>query len=327
MNIRTSARFRESFLSSVSHKFHVIIHTPDTDSVVRIRLPLPSEFSLAEAHSPRRCKIRERMRDKPGATRRKRRRFKGWYCRSVQRGNGGVITDISFQQGDQDIKVARGNHYSDIVRSSLFRVSILLAPPPLVPFYLVSSLSLRPFPRARSISFSLFIPRCLFEYIVLSRQRKRTKNAEGRSGSLSEFLVRVAVTLSQIHFAVGEFPLVHVPGIGTRAAFQSREFLRRFLPLLPRAFFPPSSARPPTPSLLLSPPSSPSSYERLENGAAEKIREALLNGLYLICARGSSEGIRRDYSREEWKRSTGSASYRIFFSIIGKHRDASYKYI
>lgn len=76
-------------------------------------------------------------------------------------GERGVITDISFQQGDRDIKVARGNHYSDIVRSSLFRVSILLAPPPLVPLYLVSLFlfvlfhepALYPFP---SLSLAVF---------------------------------------------------------------------------------------------------------------------------------------------------------------------------
>lgn len=122
---------------------------------------------------------------------------------------------------------------------------------------------------------------------------RRAKDEE-RGGSLSEFLVRVAVTLSQIHFAVGEFPLVHVPGIGTRAAFQSREFLRRFLPLLPRAFFPPSAVAARRP-LACHPP-----VLRLENGAAEKIREALLNGLYLICVlEGPPKRIRRDYSRGE----------------------------
>lgn len=35
-------------------------------------------------------------------------------------GRRAVITDISFQRVSQDIKVARGDHYSDIVRASLF---------------------------------------------------------------------------------------------------------------------------------------------------------------------------------------------------------------
>jgi len=171
-----------------------------------------------------------------------------------------------------------------------------------------------------SLPFSIFLPLSSSSVLSFSLSRfypavfsnvslplKRVAKDRERRGSLSEFLVRVAVTLSQIHFAVGEFPLVHVPRIGTRAAFQSREFLRRFLPLLPRAFFPLSIA------VRRSPACHPRRkfYDRLENGAKERIREALLNGLYLICARGSSEGIRRDYSHEEWKRSTRSASYRI----------------
>ena len=47
-------------------------------------------------------------------------------CKRQGRGGGGgeeraVITDISFQRVSQDIKVARGDHYSDIVRvESLF---------------------------------------------------------------------------------------------------------------------------------------------------------------------------------------------------------------
>lgn len=167
------------------------------------------------------------------------------------------------------------------------------------------------------VSLSLFLYRflCMIPlYLFLSRPsipavfsnvslpfKREGKDGEG-GGSLSEFLVRVAVTLSQIHFAVGEFPLVHVPGIGTRAAFQSREFPRRFLPLLPRVFFFPAlRCRLPLPPPFPAPLPPQSSTDRLENGATEKICETLLNGLYLICARGSSEGIRRDYSHGEWK--------------------------
>lgn len=224
----------------------------------------------------------------------------------VSTGNEALSRTLAFNGGARDIKVARGNHYSDIVRSSLFRKSIFLVSSLFQSRVFSLSLPLPPLSLspALAFSFSRLYP-AVFSNVSLPLERK-TKDEE-RRGSLSEFLVRVAVTLSQIHFAVGEFPLVHVPGIGTRAAFQSREFLRRFLPLLPRAFFPPSVAVRRSPARH----SHRKFHDRLENGATERIREALLNGLYLICTRGSSEGIRRDYSRGEWKRSTKSASYRI----------------
>lgn len=60
------------------------------DNVVRIRLPLPSGFSLAEAHSPRRCKIRERMRDKLGATRK---------CRGLKDGAAGQYRGMRRYHG------------------------------------------------------------------------------------------------------------------------------------------------------------------------------------------------------------------------------------
>jgi len=168
----------------------------------------------------------------------------------VSTGERGVITDISFQRSVRDIKVAWGNHYSDIVRSSLFRESLSLS----LFLYIYFSISLSSSNRqslfiSLSLSLSAWFRSIFFSHAPIpavfsnvSLPFKREGKDGERGGSLSEFLVRVAVTLSQIHFAVGEFPLVHVPGIGTRVAFQSREFLRRFLPLLPRAFFPPSDA-------------------------------------------------------------------------------------
>jgi len=199
--------------------------------------------------------------------------FKGWCT-----GERGVITDISFQRGDRDIKVARGNHYSDIVRPEPLSLSLSL----FLRFLIASS-----------------APRLFRSVFPRAREGGRVEGG----GPLSEFLVRVAVTLSQIHSAVGEFPLVHAGGIGTRAAFQSREFPRRFLPLLPPGLF----SRPP--------PRRPSVRpdDRLENGAAGRIREALLNGLYLICARGPSEGRIPTglFARRMEARGGTSAFYRI----------------
>lgn len=91
----------------------------------------------------------------------------------VSTGEWGVITDISFQRDAQDIKVAWGNHYSDIVRSSLFRQSISLVsslfPCLFFPSFLYLSHSLLLF---RSIFFSLaLLFRCLFECIAPSQTR------------------------------------------------------------------------------------------------------------------------------------------------------------
>lgn len=106
----------------------------------------------------------------------------------VSTGEWGVITDISFQRGARDIKVARGNHYSDIVRSSLFRKSSRS-------FFLVSSLfpclfsfpflpvsPLSPLFSALSFSLSHLYP-AVFSNISLPLKRKATKD-EGRHGLL-----------------------------------------------------------------------------------------------------------------------------------------------
>lgn len=103
----------------------------------------------------------------------------------VSTGERGVITDISFQRSVRDIKVAWGNHYSDIVRSSLFRESLSLY------IYFSFSFSLSRLPITNLFS-SLFLcmiqlylflsrlySRCLFECVApfQARGRKRKKEA------------------------------------------------------------------------------------------------------------------------------------------------------
>ena len=104
----------------------------------------------------------------------------------VSTGEWGVITDISFQRDAQDIKVARGNHYSDIVRSSLFRQSIFLVssffPCLFFPSFLYFPHSLLLF---RSIFFSLaLLSRCLFECIAPSQ-------ASGEGQRKTRLLIRI----------------------------------------------------------------------------------------------------------------------------------------
>ena len=103
----------------------------------------------------------------------------------------GVIADISFQHGSQGIKVARGSHYPDIVRGSLVRLWPLS---PATPFPF-SLFALSPF----------ISPPPLASYP--SWKHSRALSCPTRN-SLSEFLACFANILSQIHFAVGEFPLV-----------------------------------------------------------------------------------------------------------------------
>ena len=139
-------------------------------------------------------------------------------------GGEAVITDISFQRVSQDIKVARGDHYSDIVRASLFPSSQASAFPASP-----SSPPSSPLPLSSSL-VGIARPRCDRE-----RKKERERGREGKEVSLSEFLVRSSVTLSQIHFAVGEFPLVHVPWKSGRGLDFNRA---NFLPLLHGSFSP-----------------------------------------------------------------------------------------
>lgn len=139
-------------------------------------------------------------------------------------GGEAVITDISFQRVSQDIKVARGDHYSDIVRASLF------------PSSQASAFPASPSSPPSSSPPSVFLSRWNRSTEVRPREEEIEREREGKEVSLSEFLVRSSVTLSQIHFAVGEFPLVHVPGNRdegwisiARISFHS--FTALFLPL------------------------------------------------------------------------------------------------
>lgn len=145
-----------------------------------------------------------------GEATRKRRRIEGMVVQQVTTGERGVITDISFQRSVRDIKVAWGNHYSDIVRSSLFRESL----PPLslshpiyikrdgrlyillslsrlaiaVSFYLSLSIAFSAWFRSVFFSLtSLSIRRCLFECVAPFRAREGWKERE-REGRL---LIRI----------------------------------------------------------------------------------------------------------------------------------------
>lgn len=156
-------------------------------------------------------------------------------------GGGAVITDISFQRVSPGYKSSLGrpllghcpreslSFFPSLCFSSLaFFPSVRHPPPSSFPLPLSSSL------------VGIARPRCDRE-----RKRERERGTEGKEVSLSEFLVRSSVTLSQIHFAVGEFPLVHVPGNRdegwisiARISFHS--FTALFLPL-PSSLHSPSS--------------------------------------------------------------------------------------
>lgn len=153
-------------------------------------------------------------------------------------GGEAVITDISFQRVSQDIKVARGDHYSDIVRASLF------------PSSQASAFPTSPSSPPSSSPPSVFLSRWNRSTEVRPREEEIEREREGGKRSL---LIRIPGPF-QRHLVANPFRSRRISTrtrpleIGTRAGFQSREFpstpSRLFFSLSPPLLLPPVQSSP-----------------------------------------------------------------------------------
>lgn len=154
-------------------------------------------------------------------------------------GGEAVITDISFQRVSQDIKVARGDHYSDIVRASLFPSSQASAFP--------ASPSSPPSSSPPSVFLSLWNRSTEVRPREEERERERERGREKKSPYQNSWSVPASPCRKSISQSANFHSYTSLE-IGTRAGFQSREFpstpSRLFFSLSPPLLLPPVQSSP-----------------------------------------------------------------------------------
>lgn len=152
-------------------------------------------------------------------------------------GEEGLLSrTLAFNGSPQDIKVAWGDHYSDIVRASLFPSSQASAFPASPSFPPSATHLRRPSP-------SLCLPLSLESLDRGATERGREREREGRREKKSPYQNSWSVPASPCRKSISQSANFHSYTsleIGTRAGFQSREF-----PSTPsRLFFSPSPLSP-----------------------------------------------------------------------------------